>query len=74
MMLVRAGVPEAALGLLAGCIDHGYACHAQLTQLAAWQPATNLPAFQTLVERTAQMVARARKQFDEAGGPRLLGM
>jgi hypothetical protein len=74
MMLVRAGVPEAALGLLAGCVDHGYACHAQLTQLAAWQPATNLPAFQALVERTAQMVARARQQFDEAGGPRLLGI
>jgi TolB-like protein/predicted Ser/Thr protein kinase len=74
LLLVRAGALEPALGLLAECIDHGYACHEQLTQLGAWQPAAHEPAFRALVERTRQMVARARQQFEDAGGPRLLGL
>jgi serine/threonine protein kinase len=73
-ILAHVGVAEPALRMLAECIDHGYACHEQLTQRPEWRRIAAMPAFQALVERTSQMVARARRQFEQAGGPRLLGI
>jgi hypothetical protein len=70
--LALSGAAEPALTFLTRAVDGGYACHEPLTGRPQWALLRGKPAFESLVERTAQLVAQARERFDAADGDAVL--
>ena len=69
----RAGRPDLSIEQLTRSIDGGYACHAPLSREAVWDPLRGDARFETLVQRTAALVAQAQQLYDGAGGKSVLG-
>jgi non-specific serine/threonine protein kinase len=74
LWLVRAGAVVPALEYLTRAIDGGYACHEPLMRESHWALVRRDPRFESLMERTAAMVADARVRFTRAGGEAVLGV
>ena len=73
LLLAWAGAPDPAVSLLGHVVKGGYACHAALVQRPEWTKLAGRPEFDAIVSDTARMVADARRRFDAASGPDVLG-
>lgn len=71
--LARAGATESAITILNQSIDAGFISYRQLTEREDWQALRHAPGFAQLVDRTRELVQRARLLYERAGGPALLG-
>jgi eukaryotic-like serine/threonine-protein kinase len=71
--LARKGAVPEARELLTRSVESGYACYESLTGRPEWNVMRDDAAFKLLVNRTRELVSKARAAYERAGGPALLG-
>jgi hypothetical protein len=73
LMFAHVGALEIALRLLTKSVDMKFASHYPLSTRVEWDGLRGNAQFQSLLERTRELVSDAAEIYDRAGGPALLG-